>query len=333
MITFFILNYVMVSMATEFLSIGDWGDKGAHNIAGYMGKYKPEWILAIGDNFYSKGVSGVDDPQFKDKFENTFTAPSLNVPWYVVSGNHDYYGGDKGIAGEIAYTQKSKRWTFPKFYYDQVIKASDATVHIISTDTWRINGGDTYVNFDPYTNRASLKNKTNIEYRYQIGADDMDKDKRDILIKTFSEDDPLDPVVPKADQTQLDWIKNTLKSSTADWKIVQGHFPVYSCTTGEHGDTKSLIKLLLPIMKENGADVYFSGHDHILQHINRDGIHFFGSGAGAKKHKGVNTKYTGLMGYHQDSYGFMVHEVTKTKLVTSFVDDRGAITYNYTISK
>jgi len=323
-----------VVTASEFISIGDWGAKGAKKIAGYMGDHDPEWLLAIGDNFYSDGVSGVDDPQFKNKFEDTFTADTLQVPWYVVAGNHDYYGGDKGIAAEIAYSGHSTRWKFPANYYDKVLTmTSNATVHVVGVDTWAINGGDTYVNFDPYTNRASLKNKTLIEYRYQIGSDDMGKPKHDILLKTFSEDDPSNPVQSRADQPQLDWIKKTLSASTADWKIVMGHFPIYSATTGEHGDTKSLIKLLLPILQDTKADVYFSGHDHILQHIYKKGVHFFGSGAGAREHKGVNKKYSGLQGYHEGKYGFMVHEVNKTTLKTIFVDQDGAKPYNYTITK
>jgi hypothetical protein len=54
---------------------------------------------------------------------------------------------------------------------------------------------------------------------------------------------------------------------------------------------------LLPILTEQGVDAYFSGHDHILQHIydDREGpTHFFGSGAGARSHSGVNDGYTGL---------------------------------------
>eukprot|EP01050_Picozoa_sp_SAG11_P002620 SAG11_NODE_134_length_15338_cov_3.876435_27_plen_42_part_00 len=29
---------------------------------------------------------------------------------------------------------------------------------------------------------------------------------------------------------QLDWIKKVLTTSEADWKIVMGHFPIYSAT-------------------------------------------------------------------------------------------------------
>ena len=71
-------------MLVSFMSIGDWGDKGAKDLSPIMGKYSAEvlWItqsmsigvyecesfqfvLAIGDNFYDTGVSGIDDPQFK----------------------------------------------------------------------------------------------------------------------------------------------------------------------------------------------------------------------------------------------------------------------------
>jgi len=319
--------------ATQFLSIGDWGDDGAKQLADHMGEYAPEWLLGIGDNFYDDGVSGVDDPQFKDKFENTFTAKSLQVPWYLCAGNHDYYGGDKSVQGEIAYSTHSSRWKFPKLYFDQVIKTSDATVHLLSIDTWRINGGDTYVKYDPVSNRFALRNETNIEYRYQIGASDMEKAKHDILLKSFKQEDPNDPIQVRDDQEQLDWIKSTLSASTADWKIVFGHFPIYSATTGEHGDTKKLIKILLPVLKDNGADLYFNGHDHILQHIFKDGIHFFGSGAGARKHNGVNKNYDGLQGYQEGSYGFMVHNANKTSLWTQFIDHTGKKGYTYTITK
>ena len=75
--------------AFSFLSIGDWGDSAAKEVSPAMGKFSPDFVLALGDNFYDDGVSGVEDPQFKDKFEDTFTAPSLQVPWYVCAGNHD----------------------------------------------------------------------------------------------------------------------------------------------------------------------------------------------------------------------------------------------------
>jgi 3',5'-cyclic AMP phosphodiesterase CpdA len=161
----------------------------------------------------------------------------------------------------------------------------------------------------------------------------IDRDAHDTLLREFELEKPEDPVVIRGDADQLAWIKDTLRSSDADWKIVIGHFPIHSATTGEHGDTKRLISDLQPVLIEEGADLYFSGHDHILQHIQLNGINYFGSGAGAKHHTGVNKSYKGLMGKAEGKFGFMVHEGTPTSLKTTFVQQGGGQPYTYTIRK
>ena len=180
------------------------------------------------DNFYSKGVKSVDDPQFKSTFEEQFTAPSLDVPWYVCAGNHDYYGGDKGIEAEIAYSAKSSRWKFPDYYFAQDITAADGTtITLLSVDTWRLNGGDTYVAHDLHRRRSALRVPTaEIERRHQAG--EIDTPLRDVLLENYKDEDPNDPIVLRDDPDQLTWIDTTLAASTADWKIVMGHFPIHS---------------------------------------------------------------------------------------------------------
>jgi hypothetical protein len=54
------------------------------------GCYKPSFVISTGDNFYSHGLKGPDDPYFKQTFSDMYSAPSLQVPWYAVLGNHDY---------------------------------------------------------------------------------------------------------------------------------------------------------------------------------------------------------------------------------------------------
>jgi hypothetical protein len=296
-----------------------------------MSSYKPKFVISTGDNFYSKGVQSVDDVQFKTKFEDTFTAPSLQVPWYVCAGNHDYYGGTKGIEAEMQYTNVSARWNYPSFYFDKVESGNGTSVHIISIDTWRLNGGDTYVKYDPVSGRSALRNATDVEYKYQIG--EMEKAKRDVLLENFEEEAEDDPVQVGADLEQLQWIDNTLASSTADWKLVVGHFPVYSCTTGEHGDTPYLVSKLAPMLRKYKNLIYFNGHDHILQHIQKDGVNYFGSGAGAKKHFGINLFYHGRKGSMGNSKGFMYHKIDHNKLLTIFISERGGQPYKTTINR
>lgn len=41
-----------------------------------------DFVISTGDNFYEDGLTGVDDPAFKDSFTNIYAAPSLQTQWY-----------------------------------------------------------------------------------------------------------------------------------------------------------------------------------------------------------------------------------------------------------
>ena len=92
------------------------------------------------------------------------------------------------------------------------------------------------------------------------------------------------------DSEQRLWIDEKLSASKARWKIVYGHHPVYSY--GQHGDTSSLIKSLLPLLKKYQVDFYLAGHDHDKQVIERDGIVFPISGASSQLRKTRVGSYT-----------------------------------------
>jgi hypothetical protein len=53
---------------------------------------------------------------------------------------------------------------------------------------------------------------------------------------------------------------------SADYLLVAGHYPIYS--TCEHGGFACLQRLDR-LLHANGANAYFSGHDHNLQHIHQ----------------------------------------------------------------
>ena len=85
--------------ALSFLVLGDWGRGGAdlqREVAGQMAKaaasYGAQFVISTGDNFYEAGVASVNSPQWRKSFEDIYTQPELQVPWYPTVGNHDHRG-------------------------------------------------------------------------------------------------------------------------------------------------------------------------------------------------------------------------------------------------
>ena len=109
----------------------------------------------------------------------------LQVPWYVCAGNHDYYGGTAGIDAEISYSDKSDRWVYPELYFNKEVTGSDGTTfNIISIDTWRINGGDTYVLFDLKTGKSVLRNVSKVKADFEAGLMDKGQSAQDFALSS-----------------------------------------------------------------------------------------------------------------------------------------------------
>ncbi|XP_052774583.1 tartrate-resistant acid phosphatase type 5-like [Mya arenaria] len=139
------LREVSCMDSLRFLAVGDWGGipfwpydtpietKVAKQMAKVSEMYQSSFNLALGDNFYSNGVTDVDDKRFKETFEDVYHYDSLMNPWYIVAGNHDHYGN---ASAQIAYTKRSERWNFPDYYYSLNFKIPGGDgVDIIMIDT------------------------------------------------------------------------------------------------------------------------------------------------------------------------------------------------------
>src|SRR5215475_12727935 len=124
----------------NFVVLGDWGRNGekdqtdvAKQMAAAADGTGAKFVLAVGDNFYENGVTSVNDPQWQSSFEKVYTAPSLQVPWHAILGNHDYH---LSADAQIAYSKTSKRWNMPSRYYkrtEQIDAATAADFFFIDT--------------------------------------------------------------------------------------------------------------------------------------------------------------------------------------------------------
>jgi hypothetical protein len=130
---------------------------------------------------------------------------------------------------------------------------------------------------------------------------------------------------------QAAWLAGELaKLRTATWLIVLGHHPVYS--DGHHGDTPQLIADVDPLLRRHKVDLYLSGHDHDLQHLEFDEhpTSFVISGAGGARARPV--KYKGRGQFGRAVYGFTHLELRRDRLAVRHVDANGARLYAFTKS-
>lgn len=115
----------------KFLIFGDWGRNGERDQTevaaqmALMAKALPaKFVISVGDNFYEDGVADLHDPQWNTSFENVYADPALQVPWYVILGNHDYRGS---CEAQLEYGKTHPRWQMPARYFQQTHQLNAST--------------------------------------------------------------------------------------------------------------------------------------------------------------------------------------------------------------
>jgi len=253
------------------------------------------------------------------------TAEQVNAKFVVAIGDNFYSTGIQGDAHnqrfkatfENVFTAPSlqKRWFVVAGNHDHEGNVTAQTEYTNLSDRW-------YFPSEWYHVTVGIP-KTNATVEF-------------IFIDTVVYDEWWNPY----SYEESSWIEKRLQSSTADWIFVVGHFPIWS--VAEHGPTNSLVKDLLPLLQQYGAAIYFSGHDHDLQHLN-DGssVDFVVTGAGhssehsmkhAKDVPSESLKYfyptnSTDIGHHG---GFVAVNVTPDEVTVTYINDLGENLYNFT---
>lgn len=199
--------------ALSFVLIGDWGREGhehQRSVARQMGhtarKIRSQFTVSVGDNFYENGVESVDDPQWVSSFEDVYKAKSLQSPWKVILGNHDYRGN---VQAQLDYAKQSARWQMPARYYTETMSLPDgATAAFYYLDTSplikkyygrrvRVDGQDSQAQLDWLDAKlGASKADWNIVighhpiYAAQVDEQDYEHDQSDLVAR-------LNPILEK----------------------------------------------------------------------------------------------------------------------------------------
>ncbi|EFO25900.2 hypothetical protein LOAG_02585 [Loa loa] len=285
-----------------------------------------QFIVSAGDNIYFTGVENEFDQRFQETFENVYKGKALQKPWYLVGGNHDHFGN---ISGQIAYTNRSRRWTYPASYYkvSYAFGKNVTLVEFLMIDTILLCG-----------NTRDITEASFVD-----------------MILATTDKNPNTPKDPVAAKAELDWIEQELRSSRADYLFVVGHYPIYSIS--EHGSMNCLIEKLKPHLEKYHVTAYIAGHDHTLQHIvtehslssndEKIPLNYIISGAGSRSDR--STKHIGTIpdgslrfnyptGFNPFSQlglskgGFIYVNMDKEKAIFTFYNGKGDEKYSCSIT-
>jgi tartrate-resistant acid phosphatase type 5 len=178
-----------------------------------------------------------------------YKAPSLQVPWYVALGNHDYHGN---VQAQIDYSAKSARWRLPTRWYSFKQTTPDgAKVEVFVLDT------------SPY-----------IRSYYKDGG---------VKVKVVGQDTAaqLRWFEAALAASKADW-----KIVVGHHPVYSGGKPGVALddNKGEStpGGSPELIAQLDPILQRYRVPLYLNGHDHDLQHVRRGLTDYVCTGAGSK---------------------------------------------------
>lgn len=161
-------------------------------------------------------------------------------PFFAILGNHDHLGN---IQAQIDYSTLNPLWIMPRRFYDRAYE----DVHLIAIDTYELAPMESVLNATAMGHNPM----STLDFLNQLNG-----------------------------EHQLVWLEHVLKTSKSKWKIVFGHYPIYS--NGPHGDTTELHSNLLPLLKKYGVHLYLSGHDHNICY-KEDGVHCLVSGCGSRQ--------------------------------------------------
>lgn len=114
---FIILISLFAPTTANFAVVGDWGCPecvSTRVVANTLHDINLDFVISVGDNFYPNGIESPTD----DLAQSWSTIFEPQIPWYLVLGNHDYYGNTDA---QLEMTNIYPYWNMPSRYYTTVL--------------------------------------------------------------------------------------------------------------------------------------------------------------------------------------------------------------------
>lgn len=204
-----------------------------------------EFSVMLGDNIYPDGATSTGDDSAR--FDTLFSKPlgklgegNDNYRIYTALGNHDWNTSREGAMAQVNFMETTKPFYMDGLFYTVKPTAAKGEVELFVIDTEIMLSGT-------------------IVYEAELNDDGSERatDEMDLAEEWTKAHNA-------SERNMVAWLEESLKNSTAKWKFVIGHHPIWSSGGTKFEQAKSLRKLILPAMCRY-ADVYFAGHEHSLE--------------------------------------------------------------------
>ncbi|KAK3091693.1 hypothetical protein FSP39_021927, partial [Pinctada imbricata] len=191
----------------KFLVLGDWGGLPTYPYHTSIETGVAKQMGMVADKYQSEFILALGDNFYYDgvkdvndhRFKETYEDVFTAKSLYIpwyLVAGNHDHNGN--VSAQIAYSKKSNRWKYPDYYYSM---------------SYDVPGGK----------KAEFVMIDTVLLCGNTGHD-------------FLNNQPQGPDNLGVADAQWDWINKQLQTSSADYLIVAGHFPVYSIA--EHGPTK-----------------------------------------------------------------------------------------------
>jgi len=129
------------------------------------------------------------------------------------------------------------------------------------------------------------------------------------------------------------WLNGRIDQSTARWKIVAFHHPIYSNSSNHPADEKQIYAALKPLICGK-ADLLLSGHDHLFSHLRNAaencGYDQLIVGTGGKSlYASSGSAGSAEILYTESSFGFAHFSLSQETITLRFIRADGAEAYSY----
>jgi 3',5'-cyclic AMP phosphodiesterase CpdA len=284
---------VITSKAINFLVVGDWGRNG---------QFKQQEVA--------------------DRMGEA--AKQLDAQFILSTGDNFY------INGVASVDDPAWKSSFENVY----------TSHSLMVDWYPVLGNHDYRgNPQAEIDYSKRSRRWNMPARYYSVEKNISKE--DKVLFVFLDTSPFDPglytskqpEVAKQDTArQKKWLDSLLTNTTAKWKIVVGHHPLYTSGARINNLMQPIINAFDAVFEKHKVDVYFAGHEHDLQHQQPKGkvTNHFVSGAGSETRP---TNKAEMTKFSASSHGFMAVTLQAEQLLVQVIDDKGRILYKTVIKK